>query len=196
MAASTEPNLIESSLFTTTHQSIAHTALLQGEILLATRTYSAWGGAVTAQLYFPLTPVQLWQPLTDYSQWTRYFPDVTRSEILHSGGASPGGTVKRQVKRLYQTASKAFLVFTAQVEIYLKVLETQHQRVQFYLESGSFSDFAADLSLQGYGDGTILTYAVQATPSIPVPGMFIEQAIRMDLPANLEQMRRVICEKA
>jgi hypothetical protein len=104
-----------------------------------------------------------------------------------------GVSLKRQVKRLYQAANKAFLLFTAQVEVYLKVLETQNQRIQFYLESGSFQDFSADLQLQTCGEGTVLTYSVQATPLIPVPGIFIEQAIQMDLPANLKQMRQVLC---
>jgi carbon monoxide dehydrogenase subunit G len=193
MAASIEPNAIQ-PLIVTSNQSTAHTTLLQGEILLTTRAYSAWGGAVTAQMYLPLTPVEVWQQLTDYSRWTQYFPDVTHSQVLHSGiNASNSEMLKRQVKRLYQKASKAFLVFSAQVEIYLKVLETQQQRVQFYLESGSFSDFLADLSLEACGNGTILTYSVQATPTIPVPGILIEQAIRLDLPTNLRQMRRVMC---
>jgi Polyketide cyclase / dehydrase and lipid transport len=196
MAASIEPNAINHMV--TANQSTAHfgdrTALLQGEILLTTRAYSAWGGAVTAQLYLPLTPDQVWQQLTDYPRWTQYFPDVTHSQILHPGiHASNSAALKRQVKRLYQRASKAFLVFTAQVEVYLKVLETQQQRVQFYLESGHFSDFFADLSLEACENGTLLTYSVQATPTIPVPGILLEQAIRLDLPSNLRQMRRVMC---
>jgi hypothetical protein len=61
------------------------------------------------------------------------------------------------------------------------------------LESGSFNDFTADLALESCGEGTILTYSVQATPTIPVPSAFIQQAIRMDLPSNMKQMRNVIC---
>lgn len=159
-------------------------ALMQGKILLTTHPYSAWGGAVTAQLYLPMTPKQVWHHVTDYPRWTQYFPDVTRSEVL---------TLSQGMKRVYQVASKAFMVFTAQVEISLKVLETQQQRIQFLLESGSFSEFNADLCLEGCGDGTILTYSVQATPTIPVPSFLIEQAIRFDLPNNLRQMRSVIC---
>ncbi|MBC7972166.1 MAG: cyclase, partial [Verrucomicrobia bacterium] len=96
-------------------------------------------------------------------------------------------------KRLYQVASKAFLFLTAQVDIYLKVIETTQQQIQFRLESGSFHDFAADLTLEDYGDGTLLTYAVQATPTIPVPSVLIQQAIQMDLPNNLRTMRQVLC---
>jgi carbon monoxide dehydrogenase subunit G len=170
-------------------------ALLKGDVVLQTHQHSAWGGAVTAQIYLPLSPQQVWQKLTDYSRWTQYFPDVTHSEILHHGISHPSGTtIKKQVKRLYQAASKAFLMLTAKVEVYLKVLETQHQRIQFFFESGSFNDFAADLQLQPHGEGTILSYSVQATPTIPVPGLFIEQAMQMDLPTNLRQMRRVMCE--
>ncbi len=175
---------------------VQRTSLMNGDILLKTRSYSAWGGAVTAQMYLPVSPAQVWQQLTDYPRWTLFFPDITRSEVVHNGISSSSATVlKRQVKRIYQKASKAFLFLTAQVEIHLKVLETQHQRIQFYLESGSFHDFSADLQLQACGDGTILTYSVQAIPTIPIPGMLIEQAIQFDLPTNLKQMRRVICGK-
>lgn len=161
-------------------------ALMQGEILLETRPHSAWGGAVTAQMYLPIALPQVWQQVTDYPRWTQYFPDVTRSEIRQ--------VLSRQgIKRLYQVAGKAFMMFSVQVEIYLKVLETQHQRIQFYLESGNFNEFHADLRLQPHGEGTILTYSVQAIPTIPVPSFLIEQTIRLDLPANLRQMRSVIC---
>ena len=160
--------------------------LLHGDILLKTRAYSAWGGAVTAQIYIPLELKNVWHQLTDYPRWTHYFPDVTRSEVIQ--------VIKSgSLKRLHQAAGKAFLFFTAQVEIYLKVLEVQYQRIQFSLESGSFSDFSADLQLHPCGNGTILTYSVQATPMIPVPSVLIEQAIQLDLPTNLRQMRRVMC---
>ena len=162
-------------------------ALMQGEILLKTQPHSAWGGAVTAQMYLPIELSQVWQQVTDYPRWTQYFPDVTRSEIRQIISRHQG------TKRLYQVASRAFMMFTAQVEISLRVLETQHQRIQFYLESGSFSEFNADLQLQPHAEGTILTYSVRATPTIPVPGFLIDQAIRFDLPANLRQMRSVMC---
>lgn len=159
-------------------------ALMQGEIVLKTQPHSAWGGAVTAKMYLPIALPSVWQQVTDYPRWVQYFPDVTRSEIRFA---------QKGIKRIYQAASKAFLIFTAQVDITLRVLETQNQRIQFFLESGSFSDFNADLQLQPYGEGTILTYSVQATPTIPVPSFLIEQAIRLDLPTNLRQMRSVMC---
>lgn len=167
-------------------------ALLRGEILLKTRPHSAWGGAVTAQMYLPIGRSQVWQHVTDYACWTQYFIDITHSEVVHPGIAG----VKTQVKRLYQKASKAFLFINAHVEIYLKILETTQQRVQFFMESGSFHDFTADLILTPYGEGTVLTYSVQATPNVPIPGIFIEQAIQWDLPANLRQMREVILQRS
>ncbi|PSB25696.1 SRPBCC family protein [Stenomitos frigidus] len=168
--------------------------LLNGEVLLKTQPHSAWGGAVTAQMYLPLERAIAWRQLTDYPRWVHFFPALTRSEILHP---NDGRLCNREVpdgcKRLYQVASKAFLFLTAQVDIYLKVIETAQQQIQFRLESGSFHDFAADLTLQDYGAGTLLTYSVQATPTIPVPSMLIQQAIQMDLPANLRTMRQVLC---
>jgi len=162
--------------------------LLKGDILLNTRSHSAWGGAVTAQMYLPLARTKIWQQLTDYPRWVQYFPALTRSEVVtdrFSTGSSQ--------KRLYQAASKAFFLFTAQVEIYLKVSEILHQQIQFRFESGSFNDFSADLKLQDYADGSILTYSVQATPTIPVPSVLIQQAIQLDLPTNMRTMRKVIC---
>lgn len=165
--------------------------LLNGEVLLTTRSHSAWGGAITAQMYLPLARPSVWQQVTDYPRWVQFFPDVTKSEIL-SGCA-------RQPKRLYQVASKAVWMLSVQVEIYLKVVETVQQnswqQIQFCLEKGNFSDFSATLNLQDYGSGTLLTYSVAATPSIPVPSQLIQQAMRLDLPANMRTMRQVICKK-
>lgn len=160
-------------------------ALLQGEILLETKSHSAWGGAVSAQMYLPVARSQVWQQLTDYPRWVQYFPDLTHSEVLHS--ASTG------CKRLYQVARKAFLFLSVQVEVYLNVFEIVQQQIKFNLEKGSFHDFSADLRLQDAGVGTLLTYRVQATPTIPVPSIFIEEAIKLDLPANMQKMRQVIC---
>lgn len=166
-------------------------SLLRGEILLETRSHTAWGGAVTAQMYLPLGRSQVWHQVTDYSRWVHYFPDLTRSEVLNWHEAQLKG-----YKRLYQVAAKAFFLFTAQVEIYLKVKETAHtawQQIQFQMEQGSFHDFTATLKLQDFNAGTLLTYSVQATPTIPVPSQLIQQAMRLDLPTNMRKMRQVLC---
>ncbi|OLP17736.1 cyclase [Leptolyngbya sp. 'hensonii'] len=170
--------------------------LIRGEILLKTQSHSAWGAAVTAWMYLPVGRSQAWQGLTDYPRWVQYFPDLIRSEVLSNKDAQvPAFRVATGSKRkqLYQVARKAFLFFTAQVEIYLSVFETLHRQIQFRLESGSFSDFSAELKLQDCGNGTLLMYTVRATPLIPVPSVFIQQAIQLDLPANLRRMRQVLC---
>ena len=43
------------------------------------------------------------------------------------------------------------------------------------------------------GNGTLLAYTVQATPNIPIPSIFIQQAMNLELPANLCKMRQVLC---
>ncbi|MBW4516155.1 MAG: cyclase [Timaviella obliquedivisa GSE-PSE-MK23-08B] len=165
--------------------------LLEGEVLLTTRSHSAWGAAVTAQMYVPLSRACVWQQVTDYPRWVQFFPDLIQSDIL--------GDCARNPKRLYQVASKAFWMLSVQVEIYLKVVETAQQnswqQIQFCLERGSFSDFTASLNLQDYYAGTLLTYSVAATPNIPVPSSVIQQAMRLDLPANMRTMRQVICRQ-
>jgi Polyketide cyclase / dehydrase and lipid transport len=165
--------------------------LLQGEILLETRSHTAWGGAVTAQMYIPIGRLQVWQQLTDYPRWVQFFPDLIRSEVVNR-------LEGRSSKRLYQVARKAFFMFAAQVEIYLKVFETVQtgwQQIQFQMEKGNFHDFAANLHLQDLGAGTLLTYTVQATPTLPLPSQLIQEAMRLDLPANMRKMRQVLCEQ-
>ncbi|HEY9644824.1 MAG TPA: SRPBCC family protein [Chroococcidiopsis sp.] len=167
--------------------------LLAGEVLTQTQPYSAWGGAVTAFIYLPKGRSHVWQQLTNYPRWVQFFPDMIRSEIVAASSAQSQG-----YKRLYQVAQKAFLMFTAKVEVYLRVAETtlnNTDQIQFRFERGDFSEFSADLRLQDYQTGTLLTYSVKATPSIPVPAMFIQEAMKMDLPANLRRMRQVICDR-
>lgn len=163
-------------------------ALLQGEILLSTRSHSEWGGAVIAQMYLPVARSHVWQQVTDYPRWVQYFPDLIRSEVLN-----PREGLTKGCKHLYQVATKAFLFLSIQVEAYLSVVEVVGQKIQFQFEKGSFLDFNAELKLQDCGDGTLLIYAVQATPIIPVPKIFIEQAMHLELPANMRKMRQVIC---
>jgi hypothetical protein len=173
---------------------LSQASLLNGEILLETRSHSAWGGAVTACMYLPMSRSQVWQQLTDYPQWVQFFPDLIRSEVLSSGSSLHSAS--HRYKRLYQVAAKAFFFFTAKVEIYLKVVETAHtawQQIQFQLERGNFHDFAATLKLEDLKTGTLLTYSVQATPTIPVPSQLIQEAMRLDLPANMRRMRQVLC---
>lgn len=168
------------------------TTLLRGEILLETRAHSAWGAGVTAQMYLPMSRDRAWTQLTDYPRWVQFFPDVTQSRVLQQSAIGQGQDTH---KRLYQAARKSFLFITAEVEIYLQVLETADQRIQFHLESGSFHDFQADLHLKDFAEGALLTYFVQATPTIPVPSIFIQQAIHLDLPTNMKNMRQVLCRQ-
>ncbi|NJM95283.1 MAG: cyclase [Acaryochloridaceae cyanobacterium CSU_5_19] len=163
-------------------------ALLAGETLVDINAHTPWGGAVTASIYLPMVRSHLWSQLTHYSRWVRYFPDIVKSEILDQTSARSG-----QRRRLYQAARKAFLVFPVEVEIFLTVSERFEERIRFSLAQGSFKDFSADLQLQDCGDGTILTYSVAATPLLPVPGLLIQETMRMDLPANMRHMRQVLC---
>ena len=158
--------------------------LVQGEILVETRSHRTWGGAVTAWMYLPMVRSQVWQQLTDYPRWVQYFPDITKSEVLHKG----------EGKHLYQVAQKAFIFFTAQVEIYLNVAEVLGQQIQFRMEKGTFLDFTANLELEDCGNGTLLAYSVQATPNIPLPSIFIQQAMNFELPTNMRKMRQVMCK--
>lgn len=162
--------------------------LHRGDILVQTRTHTVCGGALDAKMYLPIERSQVWQKLTDYPRWTQFFPDVTQSRVIDDRHSQLG-------RRIYQAAEKSFLFITAQVNLYLRVFELEQQHIRFQFEKGSFSDFTADLMLSDFDDGTLLRYSVSATPLIPVPSFFVEQAMKMDLPTNLRNMRREICPR-
>lgn len=169
--------------------------LLTGHILVHPKPCkSNRGGGVTARMCLPLEREVVWSQLTNYPRWVEYFPDLIRSEMLSTVAGST--TTSR---RLYQVARKSFLMFSAQVEIYLQVFESMRDptayHIRFCMEKGSFRDFSADLKLQNYGSGTLLTYSVQATPLVPMPATLIQEAIRLDLPSNMQQMRQVLCDR-
>lgn len=173
-----------SAAFRRSHTEQDNAILRRGDVLVETRSHGLSGGSVTAKIFIPASPTDLWPKLTHYSRWTEYFPNISHSEVVASD---------KICRRLYQVGQKAFLALSAQVEIYLKVYERTQRSIQFRLERGTFKDFGADLTLQDWRDGTLLTYTVQATPIIPVPGFLIEQGMRQDLPANLKNMRRILC---
>lgn len=191
MAAFTSSTVSHDYPFTSSLPIDKSSTLVQGEVIVDTKAHTAWGAAVTAQMYLPLRREKVWHQLVDYPQWVKYFPDVTQSRVLTAGNIAESGITRG--KRLYQSASKSFLFITAQVEIYLRVVEVREQQIQFDLESGSFTDFSANLKLKDYKEGTVLTYYVQATPGLPIPSVFIQQAIHLDLPSNMRKMRQVIC---
>jgi hypothetical protein len=191
----TSPNAVCPNSFQAVRNDRQLASLLNGEIAVTTRSHTAWGAAVTAQMYLPLERAIAWAQLTDYPRWVQYFPDLAQSEIIHHSENREGNQIVDIRKRLHQVAKKSFLLLSIQVDAYLNVIETTYQRIQFHLESGSFADFSADLKLQDCNSGTLLTYTVQATPLIPVPSIFIQQAIQLDLPANMRNMRQILCRQ-
>ena len=164
-------------------------ALMRGEVLIVPQPRPQEPAAVMAHMYVPLDRSHIWPQVTSYRRWTQFFPNITHSEVLESVK-----TASHRYRRLYQVGCKGFMMMTAQVEIYLQVLETACDHIQFRLERGTFSYFAADLHLQDMGAGTLLTYRVQAAPTIPVPTFLIEQGMKIDLPGNMRQMRQVLCQ--
>ncbi len=165
-------------------------ALLRGEVLVDIRACSAWGGAIAAQMHLPQERSQVWEQLTNYPRWVHYFSDLTASRVL-----SPAKSLHSPYQRLYQAASKSFLGLSAQVEIYLRVYEFAQQAIQFRLEKGSFSTFEADLRLDQFGSETLLSYTVQAMPAFPAPTILMKTAMSFSLPANMQQMRQVLCSE-
>jgi len=156
-------------------------SLSDGRISVKTEPWGFGGGSAIAQLHLPLSRQECWQKVTNYPQWINYFPDITHSQVLPKS------------QQLYQKGIKDFILLRVEVEIYLQVRETLNQAIEFELIQGSFSEFLAYLHLQDYQQGTLVSYAVQATPNFLVPAPIIEQALKIELPANMRHMRQVLC---
>ncbi|MFM7218941.1 MAG: SRPBCC family protein [Nodosilinea sp.] len=196
MVLSLDPGLVRST-FTPSPSPIdqfsaaQRVALLEGDVLVMPEVNQGAGATVVAYIYVPLSRPQIWPQVTSYHRWTQFFPNIIRSEVLETVK-----TNSHRYRRLYQVGRKGFLALTAQVEIYLRVFETTCDRIQFCLEQGTFSHFNASLHLQDLHQGTLLSYSVQAAPTIPIPSFLVEQAMKTDLPSNMRQMRRILCKEA
>ncbi len=104
----TSPNSFRSPASQFVHGDRSLASLLNGEIDLKTQSHTAWGAAVTAQMYLPLERTAAWAQLTDYSRWVQYFPDLTSSHVIQADKSfedNPATTIR---KRLYQAAKKSF----------------------------------------------------------------------------------------
>lgn len=190
MVARVEPTtpVTEGESYLERFSSTDRIALHRGDVILTPMVSSGGGGAVTAHMFVPLQRGLIWPQLTTYRRWTQFFPNIAQSEVLETVK-----TGSQRYRRLYQVGCKGFMRLTARVEIYLKVFETACDTIQFRLEQGTFSHFAADLELKDLPNGTLLTYMVQAKPTIPVPAFMVEQGMKLDLPSNMRQMRQVLC---
>ncbi len=162
--------------------------LRRGEVLVSTRPHTPHGGAVTATAYLPMSREELWEQLTNYSRWTDFFPDICHSEVIDE--------VSPSCRRLTQKATKNFLVLNVEVEIQLRAHEVKGKAIVFELESdsSSFNDFSAELQLKDFHHGTQLSYSVQATSKIPIPALFVQQAMKLDLPLNMRHLRSVLLD--
>jgi carbon monoxide dehydrogenase subunit G len=162
--------------------------LLKGDILLNPQAHTAKGGAVSATMYIPRDRGMVWAQLTQYSRWTEYFPEITKSDVVIEFSATR--------KRLCQSACKTFFMVNITVDIQLNAIETADRQIQFQMvgTNGGFQDFSATLTLDDCHNGTALTYSVQATPKIPVPATLIQEAMKMDLPINMRHMRGVLVQ--
>ena len=160
----------------------------QGEILIQPQPYSFWGATVTAQIALKRSPKHLWSILSHYDQWVSIFPDVIKSQVLT--------VLNPHRKQICQSAQKQFGPMTIVVEAHLRVREYPPHRIWFQLEAPneSFQTFESALWLdpQPQDLGTYLTYRVAATPTLPIPSLFIQEAMRYDLPQNLRALRHYL----
>lgn len=209
-----QPGLTQSGLTqpASSYPAAVQAALAYGEVITQIQPPSSRAGAaVTATMQVPLSRPALWNQLTNYPRWTQFFPDITHSEVL----AIPS----RHRTVLRQAARKSFLLLTMAVEIQLQVDEIPQESIRFSMLDGgnSFRDFAAVLEFKslsvpetapetapeqttpwgmtlqpGTITGTIISYTVQATPTLPLPQSLLEQAMKFDLPQNMRHLRRMV----
>jgi len=175
-----------------------HSRLMAGEILLQSRSYSLWGGSVTAQIYLPVERSELWAYLTNYSLWPELFAHITHSGVVE--------TRTPFHKRVYQAAQKQFALITIGMDACLWVREYPPRQIRFELETenSSFREFKAELWLEaaasdsshssGHSLGTVLSYTVQAIATWPIPAPLLKEAIGSDLPENLRHLRSYLAQ--
>jgi ribosome-associated toxin RatA of RatAB toxin-antitoxin module len=119
----------------------------------------------------------LWAVLTDYTNLSRFIPNLVSSRLLWRRGTTVG---------LEQVGSQNFcgLRFTARVEIELEEDRSGGQ-LRFQMTRGDFRRFQGCWSIEACEGATSLLYelTVQGRPGMPIA--LIEQRLREDLANNL-----------
>ncbi|MEB3307527.1 MAG: SRPBCC family protein [Cyanobacteriota bacterium] len=137
---------------------------------------------LAVQLRTDLDSQWLWAVLTDYSNLSRFIPNLESSRLLWRRGNTVG---------LEQVGTQTFcgLRFTARVEIEL-VEDLSNGQLRFRMTRGDFRRFEGCWSVHSSDGGSSLLYelTVQGRPGMPIA--LIEQRLREDLASNLRGVQR------
>ena len=137
---------------------------------------------LAVQLRTTLDPAWLWAVLTDYSNLSRFIPNLEISRLLWR---------RSHVVGLEQVGAQTFmgLKFKAKVELELTELLEQ-RRLSFTMVKGDFRRFEGAWQIGQDATGTTLLYELTVQGCVGMPIALIEQRLRDDLSANLRAVQQ------
>ena len=143
---------------------------------------------LAVQLRMALDPAWIWAVLTDYTNLSRFIPNLESSRLLWR---------RANVVGLEQIGSQSFMGMRFKAKVELELTEHQHeQRLSFAMSKGDFRRFEGSWQIGHDGGGTTLLYDLTVQGCVGMPIALIEQRLREDLAANLRAVQQEALRRA
>jgi ribosome-associated toxin RatA of RatAB toxin-antitoxin module len=138
------------------------TALENGEVVI-----SEAEGKYTARILIDASAAEVWEVLTDYSNFQNFIPNVVSSEILES---EENRTIIEQV------SEQEVLLFKVKSRIRTENIETEDRRIDFRLVEGDLAQLQGSWTLESIASESteettqiLLTQEVEVEPERGTP---------------------------
>ena len=136
---------------------------------------------LSAKLFVPYSPEQLWQILTAYESLADFIPNLASSRLV----PHPEGGI-----RLEQVGTQRLMRLNFSARVVLDMTEEYPHAIRFNLVEGDFKGFSGAWLLDPHTGpdqqaGTLLGYKLLVWPKRTMPIAIIEPRIRRDLAINL-----------
>jgi len=136
---------------------------------------------LSARIWLPYRPEQLWKILTDYDHLADFVPNLAKSQqLLH-----PKGGI-----RIEQIGAESFMRFKFRARVVLDMVEDFPQQIAFQMVEGDFKAFSGSWDLQPLNDRlTELSYTLRVLPPRTMPIAIIERRLKRGFVVNLCAIR-------
>lgn len=143
--------------------------------------------AVTARFEVPQPPDIVLAVLSDYEQIPRFMPDVRSSVIVER---TPEHVM------VEQEAVSQFMMFSKKVHLLLEV-RREKSTIRFVDRSAkSFEHYAGAWKVVPRGEGSAVTYELEARPSFDVPAFILRRLLKRDSGDMIGNLRREFAARA
>ena len=125
-----------------------------------------------------------WEVMTDYNSLPDFIPDLKISRVMS----------KRENEIIvYQEGESGFLMFKFRVGVTVKIVEHQHNRVEFTNVDGDFDFLEGEWRVEPLSSNkTLIVFTVAAKPKLYIPRWVIRYIMKRAIPVGMKALQERI----